>query len=380
MNSVPAPDRVTWTRDALSVAWADGTSGQFSSLWLRDNRPQDRDPGSGQRLTDVADLPEAPAIRSVVSGKGAVVVAWDDGSEPASFALDWLADHARGREPGEFPRRLWLDGAALDAGRDFAWCSFDQARRDDRARFAWLKRVQEDGLAFLSAVPGEEATILAAAALAGRVCETNYGVFFDVRAVPQPENLAYSDLGLGLHTDNPYREPVPGYQALHVLSAAPDGGQSLFADGWALAEYLRESDRNSFDRLAQTSVAFAYRSKDADLYAERPLIQLSCSGSVIAIHYNNRSIAPLHMPAAELDAYYCCYRRFARLLRDERFQLKFTLRAGDLVLFDNQRVLHGRTAFVSARHARHLQGCYLSRDSVQSTTALLRREFGEDDR
>jgi gamma-butyrobetaine dioxygenase len=379
MTSATAPERISWTRDSLSVAWPDGASGQFSSLWLRDNRPQDRDPGSGQRLTDVAELPEAPAIRSVTIGEGAVRVEWEHDSEPASFELAWLARQALDGEFKQFRRRLWLDGAELDASGDFAWCSFDQARRDDRTRLAWLKRLQQDGLAFLSAVPSEESTILAAAALAGRVCETNYGAIFDVRAMPQPENLAYSDLGLGLHTDNPYREPVPGYQALHVLSAAPDGGQSLFADGWALAEHLRQSDRDAFHRLAHTPVGFLYRSKDAELYAERPLIQLSCSGAVTAVHYNSRSIAPLRMPAAELESYYRCYRRFALLLRDERFQLKFTLRAGDLVLFDNQRVLHGRTAFASARHARHLQGCYLTRDSVQSTTALLRRAFGEED-
>jgi alpha-ketoglutarate-dependent taurine dioxygenase len=76
----------------------------------------------------------------------------------------------------------------------------------------------------------------------GRVAETNYGLVFDVRAVPQPENLAYSDVGLGLHTDNPYREPVPGFQALHTLVAAPDGGDNLFADGWALAAHLRDTD------------------------------------------------------------------------------------------------------------------------------------------
>jgi gamma-butyrobetaine dioxygenase len=43
------------------------------------------------------------------------------------------------------------------------------------------------------------------------------------------------------------------------------------------------------------------------------------------------------------------------------------------VIFDNQRILHGRTAFSSARHARHLRGCYLTRDSVYSTAAVLRR-------
>jgi gamma-butyrobetaine dioxygenase len=240
-------------------------------------------------------------------------------------------------------------------------------------RLAWLERLLTDGAVFMSAVPTQESAIVAAVAAAGRVCETNYGQVFDVRAVPQPENLAYSDLGLGLHTDNPYREPVPGYQALHVLSAAPDGGESLFADGWALAEHLRDNDRGTFDRLTQTAVGFAYRSKDTELYAERPLIQTSCSGAVTAVHYNNRSIQPLRMRSAELAAFYRCYRRFAALLREPRFQLRFTLRTGDLVLFDNLRVMHGRTPFASTRHARHLQGCYLTRDSVQSTTAVLRR-------
>ena len=100
-------------------------------------------------------------------------------------------------------------------------------------------------------MPATESAILEAMPLVGRVLETNYGLVFDVRSVPQPENLAYSDLGLGLHTDNPYREPVPGFQALHVLVASPDGGESLFADGFALAEHLRGSAPEAFALLTR---------------------------------------------------------------------------------------------------------------------------------
>ncbi len=207
----------------------------------------------------------------------------------------------------------------------------------------------------------------------GRVLETNYGEVFDVRSVPQPENLAYSDLGLGLHTDNPYRDPVPGFQALHVLAASPEGGESLFADGFALAEQVRATDPGAFSLLTRTAVPFRYRSKDAELYAERPLIQLSCRGEVAAVHYNSRSIAPLRLPPGETRAFYAAYRRFALLLRDSRLQLRLRLADGDLVVFDNQRVLHGRTAFASANYARHLRGCYLTRDSVYGAAALLRR-------
>jgi gamma-butyrobetaine dioxygenase len=211
----------------------------------------------------------------------------------------------------------------------------------------------------------------------GQILPTNYGMVFDVRAVPQPENLAYSDLGLGLHTDNPYRDPVPGFQALHALLAAPDGGDSIFADGFALAEHLRETDTDAFVVLTRTPVPFRYQSKGAVLFAQRPLIQLSCRGEVAAVHYNARSIAPLRPAGGDTAVFYAAYRRFAALLREPRFQLNCKLRDGDLVLFDNQRILHGRTAFLSARHGRHLRGCYLTRDSVYSATALLRREMKE---
>ena len=105
------------------------------------------------------------------------------------------------------------------------------------------------------------------------------------------------------------------------------------------------------------------------------MIQLSCDGAVAAVHYNNRSIAPLRLALADTQAFYGAYRKFALLLRDAAFQLRFRLRSGDLVVFDNQRILHGRTPFSSAKHARHLRGCYLTRDSVYSESALLRRQL-----
>src|SRR5215470_18211954 len=322
--------RVTAAPEALTIEWAGGAVSEFASLWLLDNRAEDRDPHSGQRLIDIADLPEAPRIRSVVARDGAVRIEWEGEPRAASFELGWLAARATERieRAPEAQRRLWVEGATLEA------------------------------------MP-----------LIGRVLETNYGYTFDVRSVPQPENLAYSDLGLGLHTDNPYREPVPGFQALHVLIASNAGGESLFADGFALAEHLRVSAPEAFAQLTSTAVPFHYRSRDADLRAERPLIQLSVRREVTTIHYNSRSIAPLNLPPRAAAHFYSAYRRLAVLLRDPRFQLRTQLEAGSLVVFDNQRTLHGRTAFSSMRYPRHLRGCYLTRDSVYSETALLRRQL-----
>jgi gamma-butyrobetaine dioxygenase len=99
---------------------------------------------------------------------------------------------------------------------------------------------------------------------------------------------------------------------------------------------------------------------------------------VTAVHYNSRSIAPLQLSARDTPAFYAAYRHFALLLREPRFQMKFKLNSGDLVAFDNQRILHGRTGFSSAKYARHLRGCYLTRDSVYSEAALLRRALAHN--
>jgi gamma-butyrobetaine dioxygenase len=347
MNTPATVTRVLSTPQSLTVEWANGEVGEFASLWLRDNLPEDRDPHSGQRLLDIADVPEEPRIRSAVAEDGVVRVEWESEARPASFEFDWLARHAAG----------------------------STAHRPEltSTRLAWLTRLLQQGIAFLTGVPSNKSAILEAMSLVGRVFETNYGLVFDVQSVPEPENLAYSDRSLGLHTDNPYREPVPGFQALHALLASREGGDSLFADGFALAEHLRANDAGAFRQLTHNMVPFLYRSQGAELYAERPLIQLSCRGTVSAVHYNSRSIAPLPPAAREAKAFYAAYRRFATLLRDPRYQLRCKLNDGDLVVFDNQRILHGRTGFSSAQYPRHLRGCYLTRDSVYGETAFLRR-------
>ena len=376
MNATVAATAVTAQPGTLRISWSDGTKGEFASVWLRDNLPEDRDRHSGQRLIDVMDIPMDPRIRSASLSNGTVNVDWADEQRTTSFDIAWLYECAAGgmRRP-ELQRHLWLEGATLSPQSDFCTLTFETLQSKSSSRLTWLTRLLQDGIAFLKDVPRRNHAILEAAACIGYVPETNYGRVFDVKAVPQPENLAYSDLGLGLHTDNPYRDPVPGFQALHTLMAAPDGGDSLFADGFAIAEHLRQTEPQAFALISRTPVPFWYRAADTDLYAERPLIELSCAGVVVAVTYNNRAARPVHMAAADCAAYYAAYRKFAALLREPRLQMSTRLNDGDLVVFDNRRILHGRTGFASARHPRHLQGCYLTRDSVYSATAVLRRQL-----
>ena len=65
-------------------------------------------------------------------------------------------------------------------------------------------------------------------------------------------------------------------------------------------------------------------------------------------------------------------------LRAAEFEIRFLLRAGELVMFDNCRLLHGRTGFDPSEGLRHLQGCYIDIDGPRSLWRVLRRRLGSE--
>jgi gamma-butyrobetaine dioxygenase len=364
---------------------ASGYMLRFPAVWLRDNCPcaECLDPGSGQKLKDVIELPAGLAVSTAEDTGESVVVTYAPDGHQSTFARSWLAAHALGpAEDGdgggrtEDDKELWppADLASRAGGLPEASWPCYLAEPADRARA--LDAVLRWGFVLLRDVPAEPGMVLQVAASFGFVRETNYGPLFDVRVEPRPDNLAYTRRPILPHTDNPYRDPVPTVQLLHCLRTADAGGQTGLVDGFAAARELRATDRETFDLIAGTPVPFGYRDKSTELRACQPLIQLSSRGRVRGIRFNNRSARPLRLPYAELTAFYAAYRRWAELLAQPERRLNLRLTPGDCLIFDNTRILHARTAF-SVTGGRHLQGCYADLDGLASTLAVLRREEEE---
>jgi len=76
---------------------------------------------------------------------------------------------------------------------------------------------------------------------------------------------------------------------------------------------------------------------------------------------------------ALIDPMYAALGTLWRMLRDPRYHLDLRLEAGDLIAYDNNRVLHGRAAFDVRTGERHLQGCYLNAEDLASRQRLLDR-------
>jgi gamma-butyrobetaine dioxygenase len=208
----------------------------------------------------------------------------------------------------------------------------------------------------------------------GFVRETNYGRLFDVRIEPQPGNLAYTERALDLHTDNPYRDPPPTLQLLHAIVADADGGETLFVDGFAHAQALREKAPAAFDLLARTPVRFAYaEASGARWSAEATVVTLDSRGELASLRLNHRSLDLVASDAATTEAWYGAYLAFYERVHSPGAAFERRLRPGEVVIFDNRRILHGRSA-IGGASARWLQGCYADVDGLQATLARLRAD------
>ncbi len=371
MESVGPEVAIDQDGSILRITWPDGTQHRFHAMWLRDNarEAEFRHPGNDQRLFDITDVPEDVAISSAAGlpDQGISVRFSPEGIE-CRYPRRFLTAHAYDmvRAPS---RRLWT--GATHGGARFH--DYDAVQKDGQARKAWLEDTARDGVSFLENVPVEEGAILDVVSQFGFVRETNYGKLFEVRAESKPTNLAFTNQGLNVHLDNPYRDPVPGLQLLHCLEQADEGGLSVFIDGFSVANDLRVSDPMAFKMLSRHWVPFRFADEAADLRARGPLIALDDRGNVMSVRYNNRSIAPFDIGFDQMPDFYAAVRKFAGLLLDERFELQVRLEPGQLVLFDNQRVLHGRRGDFVGR--RHLQGCYADKDGLMSSIRVLNRDI-----
>jgi len=354
----------------LVITSGDGKTLVFSALWLWDNAPSDRDAANGQKLTNITDLPADPRLVSAeILNTGAVSLRFNPDDREVEFSSEALARLQPTTRDGP---ELWTGKDFPDGPRATAWPSL---MNEATALRDWLRGVARFGFGVVAGAPTSPGTVVKAAELFGYVRETNYGRLFDVRAVANPENLAYTGLALTVHKDNPYREPVPSLQLLHCLENAAEGGDSVLVDGFAAAEQLRRSAPDDFQTLSNTWVTFRFSSSDTHLETRAPMITVDDAGAVTQVRFNNRSLAPLDLPHDRVSRFYKAYRRFAEILFDPDNELRFGLEPGGLFIVDNRRILHGRTGFSSTGN-RHLQGCYADIDGLRSRLTVLEREAG----
>lgn len=376
------PDRIAALHPeerALSVIWDDGRESRFHWTWLRDHCacPECRHPQTRERLFELRDLPLPIGPASAeLEENGALCLNWparDSASAHQSRFdpgwLRWRAYDSASRSERVRPRQPW-SAKTLEQVPEY---SYERIKEAAEVQRAWIESLQQYGAVLLRGAPAQAGELERFASAVAPIHETHFGRIFDVQTKPDPNNAAYTSLALEPHVDLPNHPHPPDIQLLFCIANEADGGDSTLVDGLQVAESLRKDHPESFHVLTTQAIDFRFQDAEVDICHRVPLIELDSQGAVTGLRFNNWIRDSLDLPEDEVERFYSAYQQLWRALCHPDNQLGLRLAAGDILAFDNRRVLHGRTAF-TANGRRHLQGCYLPRSMVESRLRLLERQ------
>jgi gamma-butyrobetaine dioxygenase len=392
-NEVATPDFYTYTWHAIEhvaidgrfvvVHWADGAVLCAFDLWLRENAvgAGGVDTATREGLLDPAELDDDIAIAAASVGvDGALHITWAPDGVDATYHPGWLrhvADRQHLATSWIPPTSPWTAATMPElANHDGSKVLYDEEVFAD-----WLNDMLGSGVSRLRGCPADPEFNLALASRIGAVRDTNFGAHWDVTADiamagdASTNSTANTNRRLGPHTDLPTRETPPGFQFLHCIANEASGGFSTMADGAAVVEALQIEHPDHFEALTTLRWVFFNRGPGIDHRWSGPMVDFGVDGSPLTL----RAFYPVRgfpdMEPDDMPRAYAAMRCFSQLADSDRFKLASPFLPGDLVGFDNRRILHGRDAFESGGH-RHLRGMYIDHDEVRSTARVVNRRLG----
>jgi Taurine catabolism dioxygenase TauD, TfdA family/Gamma-butyrobetaine hydroxylase-like, N-terminal len=328
----------------------------FHLRWLRHNCDGDRHALTGERSIDSAELPDRLDVAELTVVDQTLRVRWRDDDRVSRYSLAWLHANAYAVDrvaapppPSNVARLELLGGAGPEATADAALARLETygaavIRRSvlhpERETEAWIAAFGTRGLELVS---------------------THFGRIEDLRTDnttnAHTDQLGYTDAAIGLHTDQPFLTEPPRYQLLQSIRRADRGGESLLADARAAYRYLESIDRDAAARLVATPVRFHRRQRGFERDITATTVAWSPAGE-FRVRASYFTEAPYRVEFADMAAWYRARDRFVRILRDERYHYRLRLDPGDVLVYDNHRMVHGRTAFSGPRWVR---GVYFDR-------------------
>ncbi|KAL7896678.1 hypothetical protein HDV63DRAFT_378278 [Trichoderma sp. SZMC 28014] len=396
------PVKIAWTDKFLFVEDPATENGRrtLKPATLRDSCacPQCRDVSSGQKTFSSVEIPVDVGLENVKPTKKGLEISFlndiprfvQDGKEHVML-LPWesvdLSLKRKGMEDVRLPRKrsvLRRTGVVYWDREIIA----QQVRRIDYAEFIkddseafWdvIIDICRFGLVYLKNVPRDEESVVRITTRIANIRETFYGRTFDVRAKPNAENVAYTSGYLGLHQDLLYLDPPPMIQVLHCMDNSCAGGESLFSDGERVGRLLWPfTTRHRMAPLAEHHVPYQYGKHGHHYFSSRYVLDGNAAG-FSSVYWSPPFQGRYLSPVKDIRQWIEPARIFASLINEKDAIHEHKMEAGDCVLFDNLRVLHGRNAFdvEGGNGARWLRGAYIAAEDFLSRAAHIPKGMAE---
>jgi len=369
--------KVSANNSSLDIFWTDGEKSNFNYLWLRDNCPTAHDKDSRHRMFNILKVSTAIKAKDFkINDDGKLVIEWSEGNHTSYYDPIWLRENCytlKNKQQYNSEYKLW--NSSLQNDLTSISVEHNEIISSNQGLIKWLEILHYRGIAIVKNTPIEKESAFPVLNRISLTRETFFKTPFEVINIPKPNNSAYSAHALQNHMDLPWFETPPGYQFLHCLINSAEGGDSSAVDGFAVADYLKNNEKEIFETLVGVPIKF--RDKDYTQESIRgfhaPAISLTKDNDYNDIRFSVATMDTLDCHPDIMEKVYKAHHRFGNLLHDDKFQIKFRLNPGDIFSFNNRRVLHGRTAFDPNSGHRHLQGYYIDRDEILGRLNYLKK-------
>jgi|TARA_A100001015_G_scaffold61214_1_gene67449 gamma-butyrobetaine dioxygenase len=362
---------------SIQIEWSDGNTSDYNFLWLRDNCPSEIHPTARERTFNLLTVSESIHPKSfTISEDNSLSIKWSEGDHSSNYSYEWLRKNCytlKNLAPYKTPYQLWDQSIQNNIEKIQIDC--DEIMSGDEGATKYLEQLHYYGISLVQNAPTSKKSAEDVLKKISHFRETFFETPFEVINIPNPNNSAYTALGLRNHLDLPYFEIPPGYQFLHCLLNEADGGESVALDGFKVASFMQKEFPEYFKILTETHVKFCNRdyTQNTTRIHYSPLITLTKDNDFNIIRFSIAYMSIMDCTPDKMDLFYKAYRKFAELLHDKRFTINFKLKAGDIFSFNNLRVLHGRTEFDPNSGERHLQGYYIDRDEIIGRLNFLKK-------
>tara|TARA_B100000029_G_scaffold114519_1_gene106982 strand:+ start:27 stop:1223 length:1197 start_codon:yes stop_codon:yes gene_type:complete len=366
--------------DSLCIGWSDGHESHYPALALRANCTCEQCGSYETALRELrlTDIPVDVEIAEAACHGGHLKVVWTPDQHESLFSMRWLRTICNSQAERE--RRRWRPkfwGKEIEAAPPSM--DYQDCVDNELARLELLELIRDFGFAVLRNAPTDPDTTEDIAALVGPLRSSPHGTVHDVRYDPDPEFYANTCSEILPHSDQAYRHLPPSITCFHFIDAAASGGESTLTDAFRAGADIRQENPAAYELLGTTPVTFHRRffRRDKDYRIRAPIMSLDDMGEIAGVRLLDRAIGPLDAPEDIVLPYYAALRLLLEKLYEPDNQALVPIATGEVLFFNNHRVLHGRRAF-DPRSGRHMRSCNIELDEFNSSLRFLAGKHGHE--
>ena len=347
---------------SLYISYQNKIEDEFPNIWLRDHAKDDEnwDSRSHQRKTFTAKLDNDLHIKEAnIIGEGeSINILWSDLKKPIEYSSEFLFSNSSKSEKRKKNIKLWNSKDI----KNQIYIKYEDIISEKGFK-NFISNLYQYGFSVITHCQTEMKTVETIANKIGYVRQSIFGGLWSFESNKDMADSAYTQEELRPHTDSTYSIDAPGLQLLLCCEYDAVGGDSIMVDGFKIAETIKKESKDIYNTLSKIEVPGNYIGDGVYLEAKRPIFRHDKNEEILQVSFNNYDRAAFRIDNESTLKFYEGIKKFDILANSEDYQWRYILKPGDLLIFNNWRILHGRGSF---NGTRKMKGCYINKEDFDS--------------